>query len=107
MANSLARIGSVETGKAVYRAAADKLGMVTLELGGKSPMIVCADADLARVVEGAFVSSKFLSVCVCGLCVSMYMRVHACACVCMRVHVCACVCMCVHVFFWLLHDVVL
>ena len=38
--------GSVETGKIVYKAAAEKLIPVTLELGGKSPMIVMEDADL-------------------------------------------------------------
>ncbi len=51
--------GSVDTGRIVYRAAADKLIPVTLELGGKSPMIVCKDADLDRAVEGAFSGMRF------------------------------------------------
>lgn len=51
--------GSVATGKAVYKTAADKLIPVTLELGGKSPMIVMADADLDRAVEGAVVGMRF------------------------------------------------
>ncbi len=51
--------GSVETGKIVSRAAADKLIPVTLELGGKSPMIVCADADLDRAVAGAIAGMRF------------------------------------------------
>ncbi|GFZ97470.1 aldehyde dehydrogenase [Elstera cyanobacteriorum] len=51
--------GSVETGKIVARAAADKLIPVTLELGGKSPMIVCADADLDRAVAGAIAGVRF------------------------------------------------
>jgi acyl-CoA reductase-like NAD-dependent aldehyde dehydrogenase len=51
--------GSVETGKIVYKAAAEKLIPVTLELGGKSPMIVCADADVDRAVEGAVVGMRF------------------------------------------------
>ena len=38
--------GSVATGTAVARAAADRLIPVTLELGGKSPNIIFADADL-------------------------------------------------------------
>ena len=38
--------GSVSTGSAVMRSAADNVVPVTLELGGKSPMIVFADADL-------------------------------------------------------------
>ena len=33
------------------RAAAEHLTPVTLELGGKDPMIVCADADIATAVE--------------------------------------------------------
>ncbi|GAB4166216.1 MAG: aldehyde dehydrogenase family protein [Thalassobaculales bacterium] len=51
--------GSVETGKIVYKAAADKLIPVTLELGGKSPMIVMADADIDRAVDGAVVGMRF------------------------------------------------
>lgn len=51
--------GSVETGRAVYRAAAEKLIPVTLELGGKSPMIVMGDADLDRAVQGAIVGMRF------------------------------------------------
>ncbi len=45
--------GSVSTGRAVMRAAAESLTPVELELGGKDPMIVFADADLPRAIEGA------------------------------------------------------
>jgi len=45
--------GSVGTGKRVMAAAADTLTPVLLELGGKDPMIVCADADLDRAAKGA------------------------------------------------------
>jgi len=45
--------GSVRTGKRVMAAAADSLTPVLLELGGKDPMIVCADADLDRAAKGA------------------------------------------------------
>jgi aldehyde dehydrogenase (NAD+) len=38
--------GSTSVGKVVMRAAAEHLASVTLELGGKSPVIVAADADL-------------------------------------------------------------
>ena len=51
--------GSVETGKLIYKAAAAKLVPVTLELGGKSPMLVLADADLDKAVEGALVAMRF------------------------------------------------
>jgi len=51
--------GSVETGKIVAKAAADKLVPVTLELGGKSPMIVFADCDFEKTVAGAITSMRF------------------------------------------------
>jgi acyl-CoA reductase-like NAD-dependent aldehyde dehydrogenase len=51
--------GSVETGRIVYQTAAKKLIPVTLELGGKSPMIVMGDADLERAVAGAVVGMRF------------------------------------------------
>ncbi len=51
--------GSVETGRLIYRAAAEKLAPVTLELGGKSPMLVMADADLERAVAGAIGGMRF------------------------------------------------
>jgi len=50
----IAFTGSVETGKQVQRAAADRVAPVTLELGGKSPMIVFEDADLASAVALAY-----------------------------------------------------
>lgn len=45
--------GSVPTGQAIARAAAENLVPVTLELGGKSANIVLDDADLERAVQGA------------------------------------------------------
>ncbi|HLY55248.1 MAG TPA: aldehyde dehydrogenase family protein [Stellaceae bacterium] len=51
--------GSVESGRTVYKAAAEKLIPVTLELGGKSPMIVMGDADLDKAVAGAVVGMRF------------------------------------------------
>jgi aldehyde dehydrogenase (NAD+) len=44
--------GSVPTGKVVMRAAAEHLCHVTVELGGKSPLVVFADADFDRAVDG-------------------------------------------------------
>jgi len=51
--------GSVETGKIVAKAASEKLVPVTLELGGKSPMIVFADCDFEKTVAGALTSMRF------------------------------------------------
>ncbi len=45
--------GSTRTGKAVMKAAADALIPCYLELGGKDPMIVCADANLERAANAA------------------------------------------------------
>ena len=53
--------GSIPVGKAVYELAAKQLVPVTLELGGKSPAIVCADADLKtaakRIAFGKWVNA--------------------------------------------------
>ncbi|QEE40372.1 aldehyde dehydrogenase family protein [Methylobacterium sp. WL1] len=51
--------GSQAVGEAIYREAADKLIPVSLELGGKSPMLVFADADLDRAVAGAVAGMRF------------------------------------------------
>lgn len=45
--------GSVQTGKIIQAQAARDLIPTTLELGGKDPMIVCADANLRRAAKGA------------------------------------------------------
>ena len=49
----IAFTGSTEVGKVIMREAADTLKKVSLELGGKSPNIVFADADLEAAVKGA------------------------------------------------------
>ena len=51
--NQVSFTGSVPTGVAVMKAAADNVVPVTLELGGKSPNIVFADADLAQAGASA------------------------------------------------------
>ena len=48
--------GNVDTGKAIMRNAADDLTRVSLELGGKAPAIVCADADVELAVENIVAS---------------------------------------------------
>jgi acyl-CoA reductase-like NAD-dependent aldehyde dehydrogenase len=51
--DSLMFTGSTETGKQVMERAAKTLTPVSLELGGKDPMIVLADADLERAANAA------------------------------------------------------
>ncbi len=51
--DAIAFTGSTEVGKTVMREAADTLKKVSLELGGKSPNVVFADADLKAAVRGA------------------------------------------------------
>jgi acyl-CoA reductase-like NAD-dependent aldehyde dehydrogenase len=51
--DAIAFTGSTEVGRIVARAAAETLKKVSLELGGKSPNLVFADADLAAAVRGA------------------------------------------------------
>jgi aldehyde dehydrogenase (NAD+) len=50
--NKLAFTGSTEVGRAIRQATAGSGKKLTLELGGKSPFLVFADADLDSVVEG-------------------------------------------------------
>ena len=51
--------GEVGTGKKVMAAAAQSLKKVTLELGGKSPIIVFEDADLEKAVAGAMLGNFY------------------------------------------------
>jgi phenylacetaldehyde dehydrogenase len=58
--DKIAFTGSTEVGKKIIRAAAGNLKRVTLELGGKSPMVVFPDADLERVIPGVTRGAFFL-----------------------------------------------
>ncbi len=51
--DKIAFTGSTAVGKEIMRGAADSLKRLTLELGGKSPNIVFADADMDSAVKGA------------------------------------------------------
>ena len=53
--------GSTETGKSIMRGAADTIKRVHLELGGKAPLIVFADADIAKVAEKTLLGGFFNS----------------------------------------------
>jgi aldehyde dehydrogenase (NAD+) len=53
--DKIAFTGDTTTGKGIMRSAAGTLKKITLELGGKSPNIVLADADIDAAVRGATV----------------------------------------------------
>lgn len=53
LVDKLTFTGSTPVGKQIGKAAMDNMTRVTLELGGKSPTIVMADADLATAAAGA------------------------------------------------------
>jgi len=52
-------VGSVQSGKAVARASAERLKHVVLELGGKNGLIVFPDADIPKAIEGAVKGMNF------------------------------------------------
>src|SRR5690606_24643309 len=58
--------GSVPTGARVYAAAAASMKHVTLELGGKSPLLVFEDADLDSAVGGAMLGNFYSAGQVCS-----------------------------------------
>ncbi|HEX6305301.1 MAG TPA: aldehyde dehydrogenase family protein [Anaerolineales bacterium] len=52
--DKIAFTGSTEVGRKVMEAAAtSNLKRVSLELGGKSPLVICADADISKAIKGA------------------------------------------------------
>ncbi len=57
--DKIAFTGSTEVGRAIRKATAGTGKALTLELGGKSPFIVCADSDLDAAVEGVVDSIWF------------------------------------------------
>ena len=57
--------GQVTTGKRVAGSAAGNMKYVTMELGGKSPLIILPDADLNKAVDGAMMANFFSSGQVC------------------------------------------
>jgi len=52
--DKIAFTGHVDTAKIIQKSAADTLKRTTFELGGKSPNVIFADADMERAVAGAF-----------------------------------------------------
>lgn len=57
--------GQVSTGQKVAAAAANGMKYVTMELGGKSPLVVLPDADVEAAVDGAMMANFFSSGQVC------------------------------------------
>jgi betaine-aldehyde dehydrogenase len=58
--------GSVSTGKKIFASAANQLKRVTLELGGKSPLIVFEDADIHNAVSAAMLANFYTQGEVCS-----------------------------------------
>ena len=70
--------GSVPTGKAIMAAAADTLKAVTLELGGKSPLVVFEDADIYNAVSAALLANFYTQgeICSNGTRVFVHASIH-------------------------------
>ena len=66
--DKIAFTGSTEIGKVINRAATETMKRVTLELGGKSPVVVMPDVDVAQVAPGVAGAIWFNSgqVCIAG-----------------------------------------
>ena len=59
MVDKISFTGSTETGKKILHAAAERVLPVTLELGGKSPSVVFADASMDQAIAGVLFSAFF------------------------------------------------
>ena len=64
--NKVSLTGSVPTGQKVYAAAAEGVRHVTMELGGKSPLIVFEDADLDSAVGAAMLANFYSAGQICS-----------------------------------------
>ncbi|MBI2159066.1 MAG: aldehyde dehydrogenase family protein [Candidatus Rokubacteria bacterium] len=77
--DKIAFTGSTEVGKAIMREAAGTLKRLSLELGGKSPNIVFADADMDAAVKGAMTGIFYNKgeVCAAGSRLFVEEKIHA------------------------------
>lgn len=66
--------GSTEVGKTVGHAALDNMTRLGLELGGKNPMLVLADADIERAAEGALLGAFLNQGQVCAAASRLYVH---------------------------------
>jgi betaine-aldehyde dehydrogenase len=64
--NKVSLTGSTATGQHIMKRAAESIKRVTLELGGKSPNVIFADADLDAAVEGAISAAFYRAGQVCN-----------------------------------------
>ena len=64
--NKVSLTGSVPTGRKVYAAAASQMKQVTMELGGKSPLIIFDDANLENAVSGAILANFYSTGQICS-----------------------------------------
>ena len=76
--DKIAFTGSTEVGKGIMREAAGSLKRVSLELGGKSPNVVFADADMEAALRGAMTGIFYNKgeVCAAGSRLLVEQRVH-------------------------------
>jgi betaine-aldehyde dehydrogenase len=66
--------GEVSTGRAVMASAAGTLKRVTLELGGKSPLVVFGDSDLRNAVSAAMLGNFYTQGEVCSNCTRVFVH---------------------------------
>lgn len=70
--------GSTQTGRSIVRAAAGNLKKVSMELGGKSPVVVLPDADLNLAIPGVAMATFFLQGqnCMAGTRIFVHEKIH-------------------------------
>ncbi|XP_064456768.1 4-trimethylaminobutyraldehyde dehydrogenase A-like [Ornithodoros turicata] len=66
--------GSVATGQKIMKMCTDSMKRVTLELGGKSPLLVFQDADIVESVKAAMLGNFFTQGEVCSNCTRVYVQ---------------------------------
>jgi aldehyde dehydrogenase (NAD+)/phenylacetaldehyde dehydrogenase len=76
--SKVAFTGSTATGQSILKASVPDFKRVTLELGGKSPSIICKDADLERAIPQAAMACFFNSgqVCYAGTRLYVHRSIH-------------------------------
>ena len=74
MTDMVSLTGSVEAGQRIITAGAHNITKVSLELGGKAPAIVCADADMELAVKAVTASRTVFSGQVCNCAERLYVH---------------------------------